>query len=82
MNSLKQTHEASKMKKQIKRKSKEYKKVFAMKTGESKASVLDLRDEFIDDGEGNLDAPFWMPAGSMFENYANHNQFTDRFTKR
>lgn len=70
------------MKKQIKGKKRSYKKVFAMKTGESKACVLDLRDEFIDDGDGNLDAPFWMHAGSMLENYANSKTFTDRFIKR
>ena len=70
------------MKKQIKGKNKEYKQVFAMKTGERKARAVEMRDEFIDENGGNLDAPTWMHAGSMIENYANARYFTDRFTKR
>ena len=53
-----------------------------MKTGESKVRADEIRIEFMDELDGNLDAPFWMPAGSMFENFANEKQFTERFTKR
>lgn len=55
------------MKKQIKAKKNKYMELFRMKTGEDKG-LVDMRPEFIDELDQNLDAPRWLASGAMVQN--------------